>query len=557
MIEQIGTAIRFAAHFTAAKVGATGLADVTVDVWNPAGAQVVTDGAATEVGGGLYVYTYATPSTEGVHLALFKTADGTVDLQHVPAAWAVGVAGVESLDAAVSSRVEGTAAELIDAAWDEVLTGATHNVMSSAGRRLRQITDGGLYEGGFVHIDTINGVAGTTTFVNGTVLSPSSNLADATTLAVALGLRAFRIRNGSTLTLAQTYTRYDFVGEQWTLALGGQSVTECGFHGALVSGVGTGSLVLFERCHIGDATLPPGEYHEVGMRGTWILGTGDYFLNGCDQGSPANVSPTLSLATDSNVRLRHHSGGVTVLGLVSGQQFSMDGFGRLTLDATCTGGTVFISGTIRLINNSSGVTINDSSRFSRPELVDAVFDEALSGHIVAGSAGAALAAAGSAGDPLTSPVPGAYVSGTAGFALGRIGTGEITAVQPVSSDGTRLTLVRGDDYFEAEGRALAFSPEGASDWPDISGATEILMTVRRRPEALGSGLDTVLFTQTDKVASRTSTSVTFELASVKTTVLVPLEGRDTAKFDIQATISGRRVTLVTGLVRVVEDQSRS
>lgn len=52
------------------------------------------------------------------------------------------------------------------------------------------------------------------------------------------------------------------------------------------------------------------------------------------------------------------------------------------------------------------------------EIADAVWDEAIAGHLGAGSTGAALNAAGSAGDPWTTPLPGAYGAGTAGYIIG-------------------------------------------------------------------------------------------------------------------------------------------
>jgi hypothetical protein len=52
------------------------------------------------------------------------------------------------------------------------------------------------------------------------------------------------------------------------------------------------------------------------------------------------------------------------------------------------------------------------------EIADGVWDEAIAGHLGAGSTGAALNAAGSAGDPWTTPIPGAYGAGTAGFIVG-------------------------------------------------------------------------------------------------------------------------------------------
>jgi hypothetical protein len=51
-------------------------------------------------------------------------------------------------------------------------------------------------------------------------------------------------------------------------------------------------------------------------------------------------------------------------------------------------------------------------------VADAVWDEAISGHLTAGTTGNALNAAGSAGDPWSTPIPGAYGAGTAGKIVG-------------------------------------------------------------------------------------------------------------------------------------------
>jgi len=52
------------------------------------------------------------------------------------------------------------------------------------------------------------------------------------------------------------------------------------------------------------------------------------------------------------------------------------------------------------------------------EIAGAVWDLATSGHTTSGTFGAAMNAAGSAGDPWATALPGAYGSGTAGFILG-------------------------------------------------------------------------------------------------------------------------------------------
>jgi hypothetical protein len=112
MLEQVSTSVKFVAFYTASKTGKTGLT-VTIDIYNPSGTQIVTGGSATAIGGGLYAYTLSTNnSAEGEYAAIFKTTDTTVDAQHIPSLWVLGRAGVENLDASVSSRSTLTAAQV-------------------------------------------------------------------------------------------------------------------------------------------------------------------------------------------------------------------------------------------------------------------------------------------------------------------------------------------------------------------------------------------------------------------------------------------------------------
>ena len=145
MIEQLSNAIKFRAFYVASKTGKTGLT-VTVDVYNPADTKIVTAGAATEIGGGLYGYTLASGSvtTEGEYVCIFKTSDATVDAQHMAAVWVVGRAGVETLDAAISSRnatTPPTAGAIADALWDEHLV--DHAAAGSTGAHLEIAGAGG------------------------------------------------------------------------------------------------------------------------------------------------------------------------------------------------------------------------------------------------------------------------------------------------------------------------------------------------------------------------------------------------------------------------------
>lgn len=67
---------------------------------------------------------------------------------------------------------------------------------------------------------------------------------------------------------------------------------------------------------------------------------------------------------------------------------------------------------------STGEALNNATAPTAAAVADAVWDEALSGHLGAGSTGEALNAAGAAGDPWTTSLPGAYGAGSAGYIIG-------------------------------------------------------------------------------------------------------------------------------------------
>lgn len=95
------------------------------------------------------------------------------------------------------------------------------------------------------------------------------------------------------------------------------------------------------------------------------------------------------------------------------------------------GGTTTLTGAVTASNASNSITgitvaalANDSITSSAiatsagTELAGAVWDLATSGHTTSGTFGAAVVAAGSAGDPWSTSLPGAYSSGTAGYIVG-------------------------------------------------------------------------------------------------------------------------------------------
>src|SRR5690606_34049177 len=67
---------------------------------------------------------------------------------------------------------------------------------------------------------------------------------------------------------------------------------------------------------------------------------------------------------------------------------------------------------------STGEALAGATAPSAAAVADAVWDEAITGHAVSGSTGEALSAAGAAGDPWITALPGSYSAGQAGKIVG-------------------------------------------------------------------------------------------------------------------------------------------
>lgn len=159
------------------------------------------------------------------------------------------------------------------------------------------------------------------------------------------------------------------------------------------------------------------------------------------------------------------------------------------------------------------------------DIADAVWDEAISGHLTAGTTGAKLNSAAAAGDPLSNDVPGTYAGGTAGYALGQIGSGTVTFSGPVISDTNTFEVIQGDDYLIADGRSFNFT-FGAT--PNLTSSTVVMRI--QTPVILE-------ITGTQSGQGTSAQLVKFEMTKIQTAAL---QVKNYA-FDIQATLSDASV----------------
>jgi hypothetical protein len=128
----------------------------------------------------------------------------------------------------------------------------------------------------------------------------------------------------------------------------------------------------------------------------------------------------------------------------------------------------------------------------------------------------------------------------------------VTLINPVVENGY-ITIVRGDDYFSADGRALVWSTSNAATWPDLTAAT-IVFTANINPSNTNSGAASITASGVVTVASGADKSIYVQLASSATSTLAV--GANAYNYDVRATLSdGHLVRLALGSMTVKQNQS--
>lgn len=199
------------------------------------------------------------------------------------------------------------------------------------------------------------------------------------------------------------------------------------------------------------------------------------------------------------------------------------------------GVTTTVTGRIDAAVSSRLAAADYAAAPTAADVADAVWDEASADHVAVGSTGAALAAAGGAGDPWSVSTGTDYASDTFGGHVKSITAGAVTIVSPVATDGTAVSIVRGDDYLNADNRALTFSSD---DWPTLTGGA-VALKVRYSGQA------------TSYAGTVTGAGACYvELTDTQTAAMKPGQ----YDYDLEATLAGGSVvTLVQGKLIVSPD----
>lgn len=259
------------------------------------------------------------------------------------------------------------------------------------------MTAGTFTSGGFVQSDAANAPGWydfcppDACFASGA--SVAIHLKGATNMApMPLEAQVNGVTPGSTLTLAASRTFEQFTGNGWVLALGTQNIEGSYFYGAeSISGVGTGNVFppLFKFCGFANVTLPPIVADSCNIMGTFTVGAaGNYVLANCESSTPTigalAIFDRAAAVGAVKVNLRKYSGSITLKNLKTGDLFTIDGDGiNLTIDATCTGGSIVLRGTGTYTDSVVGGfasvgTLSTDALLSQSQIADGVLNRDMS-----------------------------------------------------------------------------------------------------------------------------------------------------------------------------------
>lgn len=421
MIQQKAKALTFYGMFTESKVGKTGLT-VTVDVYEgTTAAPIVSNGNATELAGGLYYYTLSSGSNDanGMYIAVFKTATTTVDLRHVPAAymiptWTDEVSAVKQKtdNLPASPAAVGSAMTLADDAitadkFDESTAFPLKSADTGATAVARTGADGDTLETLSDQMDTVKSKTDNIPAAPATEAKQDSIIGYLDTEIAAI------LEDTSTTIPSQISALNNLSSAQvQTAAAAALTAYDPPTKAELDSAVSPLATAADLAVVDGNVDSILADTNELQTnQGNWVTATG------FSTHDPADVVTAMqAVAGDFKADV---SGLATAADLATVDS-NVDDIKAVTVKldtALESDGAVY-----RFTENALEEAPTGGSAPSAADIADAVWDEATAGHTGAGTTGAALIAAGSAGDPWTTELPGSYTGTQAGKVIADVKT---------------------------------------------------------------------------------------------------------------------------------------
>jgi len=249
---------------------------------------------------------------------------------------------------------------------------------------------------GGVTVDVTSSYSGTT-YPVGTPRQPVNNFADALSILTERGFTTFYVMGDALIDVAGDYSGLIFIGEspvKSTLTISsGANVFNAEFYNAHIKGYLDGNVTL-QDCLITDLNYINGYIQACILgEGTIILSGGNpaYILD-CWSGVPGQTMPVLDCGGSGQaVNIRNYNGDIKLINKTGPENISIDlNSGQVELDSTITNGTIVIRGIGKVIDNSSGTTVDLTNLINPPTIATSVWSEPTVNHETYGTFGAML-----------------------------------------------------------------------------------------------------------------------------------------------------------------------
>lgn len=239
---------------------------------------------------------------------------------------------------------------------------------------------------GTVAVDVVHGVPGTAPGV-GTDATPSNNIQDAMVIAANMGIEALEIHGTMTLTTGDNVSGMVIRGENAITTLltiePGANVTNCQFQDLILVNSVLDGYSYLKHCSVHVASGLEGYVELCMISGELSLsGTQNTYFVDCKSGCVGLGSvdlPVLNMAGSArHVAFRNFSGPIKITNSADPTNticFDVVSGATVTLDSTCTAGTVSVRGIANIVNNS-GMTINKTAQLDQISISQAVLSAA-------------------------------------------------------------------------------------------------------------------------------------------------------------------------------------
>jgi hypothetical protein len=268
---------------------------------------------------------------------------------------------------------------------DSSCTGGTINIVGGSGKLIDNNGGATVNVEGFqmsdadsVYFDTNSGISGSD-YPDGLPNTPVNDIDDAVAIAVARKLSIIYVSMHAAHSFDAGASRMRFIGTGntlWSLDLNGQVISYCYFEKIAIQGFSAGtSQNTYFLCTVTGWSGRQGDvFISCQLAGTLQPYAKEKFVN-CGFGINGNVIFDFNTNWQSGpeyLNIQGCNGSITLRNLTIDSDIMIEGFkGDITIDATCTAGTINIrGGSGRLNDNSAGATVNVDGFFEGEEVAD-------------------------------------------------------------------------------------------------------------------------------------------------------------------------------------------